>query len=421
MATNEQISFANASFEHYAKTTRRAVFLDELDSIMLWKELCAVIAPFYSKGESGRPPIALERMLRIHFIQQWFNLSDPAAEEALYDSFSMRAFVGIDLGNAAVPDETTICRFRHLLEKHNLGKRLFEAVNVYLHENGVKIATGTIVDATIISALSSTKNKAKARDPEMHQTKKGNNWHFGMKAHIGIDSRSKLIHTLVTTPANVHDSKVLPDLLHGKETRVWGDAAYVRQREPSARRRRMRVRSSTSVRIGIARLRMLTKRRTNTNRAYVHTSSIASASSRACGVFAKCAIVGWQKKHEPTQRPVCSCESVHAKEQVVGLFNGIGVGQNAELGTFTTAEMTEPLERAASGQRYRHQRIKADSTACEFQSCLNKLCRLRLLAGAKKWAGNHDQPENANDDRCHDVSGRIYELHGSTQRNRSHE
>lgn len=231
MATNEQISFANSSFERYAKTTKRAVFLDEMDRIMPWKELCAVIAPFYSTGESGRPPIDLELMLRIHFMQQWFNLSDPAAEEALYDSFSMRAFAGIDLGNAAVPDETTICRFRHLLEKHNLGKRLFEAVNVYLHENGIRVSTGTIVDATIINAPSSTKNKDKARDPEMHQTKKGNNWFFGMKAHIGIDSRSKLIHTLVTTPANVHDSKVLPELLHGNETRVWGDAAYAGQRK----------------------------------------------------------------------------------------------------------------------------------------------------------------------------------------------
>jgi IS5 family transposase len=209
--------------------TRRAAFFADMDRIMPWQELCSVIAPFYSVGESGRPPIELERMLRIHFMQQWFNLSDPAAEETLYDSVSMRAFVGIDLGNAAVPDETTICRFRHLLERHNLGKKLFEAVNTYLAENGVKVAGGTIVDATIISAPSSTKNKAQERDPEMHQTKKGNQWYFGMKAHIGVDSRSKLIHTLVTTPANVHDSKVLPELLHGNETRVWGDSAYVGQ------------------------------------------------------------------------------------------------------------------------------------------------------------------------------------------------
>jgi IS5 family transposase len=231
MATNEQISFANAGFERFAKITKRSVFLGEMDRIMPWKELCGVIAPFYPNGEAGRPPIDLECVLRIHFLQHWFNLSDPAVEEALYDSIAMRAFVGVDLGNAAVPDETTICRFRHLLEKHGLGKKLFEAINVYLRENGVKIGNGTIVDATIISAPSSTKNKAKERDPEMHQTKKGNNWYFGMKAHIGIDSRSKSIHTLVTTAANVHDSKVLPHLLHGKETRVWGDSAYLGQHE----------------------------------------------------------------------------------------------------------------------------------------------------------------------------------------------
>ncbi len=231
MALNDQVSFANAGFERYAKTTKRSKFLDEMNRIMPWKELCSVIAPFYSTGESGRPPIELERMLRIHFLQQWFNLSDPAAEEALYDVLSMRAFVGIDLGTAAVPDETTICRFRHLLEKHNLGARLFKAVNEYLRENGVKVAGGTIVDATIINAPSSTKNKSKERDPEMHQTKKGNQWHFGMKAHIGVDSRSRLIHSLVTTPANVHDSKVLTQLLHGKETRVYGDSAYVGQQD----------------------------------------------------------------------------------------------------------------------------------------------------------------------------------------------
>jgi len=231
MALNDQISFAPNGFERFTKTTKRAKFLDEMDRIMPWQDLCAVIAPFYSKGESGRPPIELERMLRIHFLQQWFNLSDPAMEEALYESVSMRAFASVDLGNAPAPDETTICRFRHLLEKHHLGKKLFEAVNEYLRENGVKVAGGTIVDATIISAPSSTKNKTKTRDPEMHQTKKGNQWHFGMKAHIGVDSRSRLIHTLVTTAANVHDSKVLPDLLHGNETRVWGDSAYAGQRE----------------------------------------------------------------------------------------------------------------------------------------------------------------------------------------------
>ena len=165
-------------------------------------------------------------MLRIHFLQHWFNLSDPAVEEALYDSRAMRRFVGIDLGREPVPDETTVCRFRHLLEAHNLGDQLFALIAQYLEDNGLKVSTGTIVDATIIDAPSSTKNKDKKRDPEMHQTKKGNQWYFGMKAHIGTDSRTKLIHSVVATAANVHDGHLLPDLLHGEETRVWGDSAY---------------------------------------------------------------------------------------------------------------------------------------------------------------------------------------------------
>ncbi len=169
-------------------------------------------------------------MLRIYFLQQWFNLSDPGVEEALYDLPAMRRFVGIDLGREPVPDETTMCRFRHLLEEHDLGRRLFEEVQRHLAEKGLKVSTGTIVDATIINAPSSTKNAEKARDPEMHQTKKGNQWYFGMKAHFGVDSRTKLIHAVVATPANVADSTVLPELLHGSETRVWGDQAYRGQR-----------------------------------------------------------------------------------------------------------------------------------------------------------------------------------------------
>ena len=178
---------------------------------------------------NGRPPVGLERMLRIHFLQHWFNLSDPAVEEALYDSRSMRRFVGIDLGREPVPDETTICKFLHLLEAHNLGDQLFVLISEYLQENGLKVSTGTIVDATIIDAPSSTKNKDKARDPEMRQTKKGNQWYFGMKGHIGVDSQSKLIHSVAATAANVHDSRLLGDLLHGDETRVWGDSAYMGQ------------------------------------------------------------------------------------------------------------------------------------------------------------------------------------------------
>jgi len=237
-----QKTLADEGFEKFRKPTRREQFLNEMDQIIPWRDLCKVIKPFYPKPKgAGRPPVGLERMLRIHFLQHWFNLSDPAVEEALYDSRAMRRFVGIDLGREPVPDETTVCKFRHLLEAHNLGDRLFALIGEYLQENGVKVNTGTIVDATIIDAPSSTKNKDKARDPEMHQTKKGNQWYFGMKAHIGVDSQSKLIHSVAATAANVHDSQMLEDLLHGDETRIWGDSAYagqgdtIRERAPNAK------------------------------------------------------------------------------------------------------------------------------------------------------------------------------------------
>jgi transposase, IS5 family len=217
-------------FEKYRKKTRKEQFLEDMETIIPWKELCEAIEPFYPNPTgAGRRPVGIERMLRIHFLQHWFNLSDPAAEEALYDSRSMRQFVGIDLGEEPAPDETTICKFRHLMERHNLGDRLFYLVNQYLKENGLKVNRGTIVDATIINAPSSTKNKKKQRDPDMHQTKKGNQWFFGMKAHIGVDSKTKMIHSVVATPANVHDSAILGDLLHGDESRVWGDSAYAGQ------------------------------------------------------------------------------------------------------------------------------------------------------------------------------------------------
>ena len=238
----KQLSLAMAAgFERYARTTRRAAFLAEMERVVPWSALCAVVEPYYPKPGNGRPPIGVERMLRLYFLQQWFNLSDPAVEEAVYDSQAMRRFVGIDLGREPVPDETTVCRFRHLLEAHDLGRRLFDEVQHHLAANGLQVATGTIVDATIINAPSSTKNREKARDPEMHQTKKGNQWYFGMKAHVGVDSRTKIIHAVVATPANVADSRVLPDLLHGRETRVWGDQAYrgqravIRQRAPRAK------------------------------------------------------------------------------------------------------------------------------------------------------------------------------------------
>jgi len=237
-----QQTLADSSFEKFRKKTRKEQFLEDMEQIVPWKELTEAIKPYYPKPEgAGRRPVGIERMLRIHFLQHWFELSDPGAEEALYDSRAMRRFVGIDLGREPVPDETTICKFRHLMEKYNLGDELFRIVNVYLEENGMKVSRGTIVDATIINAPSSTKNKDKQRDPEMHQTRKGNQWYFGMKAHIGVDSRSKMIHSVVATAANVHDSQVLEDLLHGDETRVWGDSAYagqgdvIREHAPNAK------------------------------------------------------------------------------------------------------------------------------------------------------------------------------------------
>jgi IS5 family transposase len=218
-------------FERYTKKTRRAAFLEEMEQVVPWAELCGLIEPHYPKAGNGRRPVGLERMLRIYFLQQWFNLSDPAVEEALYDSVVMRDFVGIDLGREPVPDETTVCKFRHMLEEQQLGGQMLEAVNLHLQSRGVRITSGTIVDATIIHAPSSTKNREQQRDPEMHQTKKGNDWYFGMKAHVGVDSKTKLIHSVVATAANVADATVLPELLHGEETQVWGDQAYRGQTE----------------------------------------------------------------------------------------------------------------------------------------------------------------------------------------------
>jgi len=218
-------------FERYTKKTKRAIFLEEMEQVVPWGELCGLIEPHYPKAGNGRPPVGVERMLRIYFVQQWFNLSDPGVEEALYDSAVLREFVGIDLGQEPAPDETTVCKFRHLLEAHQLGGEMLQTVNLHLQEKGVRITTGTIVDATIIHAPSSTKNREEKRDPAMHQTRKGKQWYFGMKAHVGVDSKTKLVHSAVVTAANVADATVLPELLHGEETRVWGDQAYRGQRE----------------------------------------------------------------------------------------------------------------------------------------------------------------------------------------------
>jgi IS5 family transposase len=235
---NQQRTLAMMTgFERYTKKTRRAMFLEEMEQVVPWAKLCVLIEPHYPKPGNGRRPKELEQMLRIYFLQQWFNLSDPAVEEALYDSATLRQFAGIDLGSGPVPDETTVCKFRHLLEAHNLGEEILGRVNLHLQAKGVRITTGTIVDATLIHAPSSTKNREQSRDPEMHQTKKGKNWYFGMKAHVGVDSKTKIIHTAVATAAHVSDVAMLPDLLHGEETRVWGDGAYQGQSEARPERR----------------------------------------------------------------------------------------------------------------------------------------------------------------------------------------
>ena len=218
-------------FEQFSRPTKRDVFLKTMNDIVPWAELCAVIEPYYPKGEGGRPPIGLERMVRMLFVQHWFNLADEACEEALYDSASLRSFVGIDLGRERVPDGTTLLKFRRLLENNKLGEKLFATVGQVLQGRGLKVGTGTIVDATIIGAPSSTNNADKKRDPEMRQTKKGQQWYFGMKLHIGVDSRTGLAHSAVVTSANVHDKHPLPDLLHGQEQRVYGDSAYASQKK----------------------------------------------------------------------------------------------------------------------------------------------------------------------------------------------
>lgn len=228
---NKQMTLSDSGFEKYAKTTRRARFLADMERVVPWGELCALIEPVYPRGEGGRPAVPLERMLRVYFLQHWFNLSDPAVEEALYESASMRAFAGVDLASEPAPDETTVCKFRHLLERNGLGTKLFQEVGRYLQSRGMKVSSGTIVDATIIDAPSSTKNASGERDPEMHQTRKGNQWYFGMKGHVGIDRKTKLIHSVAASAANVRDSNMLPELLHGRETRVWGDSAYAGQSE----------------------------------------------------------------------------------------------------------------------------------------------------------------------------------------------
>ena len=226
--TQQQMSFAQAEYRAKKKLTRRDIFLAKMEQVVPWSRLLAVVEPHYPKsGKRGRPPIGIERMLRMYFIEQWYGLADVAVEDAIYDSQALRNFCGIDLAVASVPDSTTLLDFRHLLEKNALPQAMLQAVNALLKERGLLMSQGTLIDATLIAAPSSTKNKPHARDPEMHQAKKGNQWHFGMKAHIGVDEQSGLVHTVVSTAANVSDVSQTANLMHGEETCVGADAGYV--------------------------------------------------------------------------------------------------------------------------------------------------------------------------------------------------
>ena len=237
----DQPTFADLEFQGKKRKTRRELFLERMGGLIPWQRLEERIRPFYPKAGKGRRPYPLPVMLRIHCVQLFYNLSDPAMEDLLYESepeaASLRRFVGLRLSEA-MPDETTILNFRHLLEQHGLGRGLFEEINAHLESLGLRLKEGTIVDASIIEAPSSTKNRARARDPEMHQTKKGNQWHFGMKLHIGVDSETGVVHSVTTTAANAHDVTEAHRLLHGGESRVWGDAGYqgVHRREENRSR-----------------------------------------------------------------------------------------------------------------------------------------------------------------------------------------
>jgi len=222
-----QMGFAEAESAGKKRVTKRQRFLAEMEKVVPWRRLLSAIEPYYPKGARGRPPIGLERMLRIYFLQQWYGLSDEGLEDALYDSIAMRAFAGIDLAVEDVPDATTLLKFRRLLVEHDLTRKLFDEIGISLCERGLLMKEGTLVDATIIEAPSSTKNAEKSRDPEMHQTKKGNEWHFGMKAHIGVDADSGLVHSVIGTSANVSDVPQAHALLHGYEEDAFGDAGYI--------------------------------------------------------------------------------------------------------------------------------------------------------------------------------------------------
>ncbi len=231
-----QLSFATLDHRNKKKQTKRERFLAEMDAVVPWATLLGLIEPHYPKAGNGRRPYPVAVMLRIYFLQQWYQLSDPGAEEALYDIQSMRAFAGLELGRDAIPDETTILNFRHLLEANDLTKAIFEAVSAHLEDKGALLRGGTIMDATLIAASPSTKNKSGKRDPEMSQSKKGNQWYFGMKAHIGVDARSGLVHTAGVTTGKVHDAKVMGNLIREDDRAVFADKGYVNEKKKRAAR-----------------------------------------------------------------------------------------------------------------------------------------------------------------------------------------
>jgi IS5 family transposase len=229
----DQRTFASVAWSQKGKVTRRERFLAEMDAVIPWDRLMALVEPHYPKAGQGRQPLGLEKMLRIYLLQQWFNLSDPQAEDAIYDSESMRRFAGVELGDDVIPDETTILRFRHLLEQHRLTEAMFAAVRGLLEDRRLLVKSGTIVDATIIAAPSSTKNATQTRDPEMKQTRKGKNWYFGMKLHIGTDRKGR-VHSLTATHAAAADITQMPQLLHGEEQELYGDQAYWKEADRQA-------------------------------------------------------------------------------------------------------------------------------------------------------------------------------------------
>ncbi|PHS22370.1 MAG: IS5/IS1182 family transposase [Robiginitomaculum sp.] len=232
----KQQSFSSLEYAHRKKRSKREVFLGEMEVVVPWARLEALISPHYTRPRKGRPQMALAVMLRIYFLQQWYGLSDPGAEESLYDIYSMRDFAGLDLAQDAIPDETMILNFRHLLEKHDLTKALFAEVTALLQDRALLLRGGTIMDATLIAASPSPKNAKGRRDPDMSQSKKGNQWYFGMKAHVGVDAKSGLVHTVKTTTGKVHDAKLTGDLIREDDRVVFGDKGYVSDKRRRAAR-----------------------------------------------------------------------------------------------------------------------------------------------------------------------------------------